>query len=344
MDRKLFVIFGIFILAFASFVSADVISVNSGGGNSVIINPTKLIEGFFFQSNEEPMDPNPVLISENGRNETTADLLCGFDVLDVDSDFLNVSVNWIKDGASQFILEYNNIVNGTDYDSRLLMNNLTLGDVWKCSVRYYDGIDYSNWVDSNELEIIDITAPNITIISPEPINYSTVEVPFNVTINENVSLCYYDLDFKGNISMNMLNSTYFWEQDDTIGPGDHDVYFYCRDPSGNWGMNFTNFTVLEEAAIAIILSDDLLEQVRWNVVTLPINDLGAIGNNFDEATNYFMNISATNTLVDIYVRADGDLLTEGLDRIGLGNETFAISFNDSTVSNGYRLYSYRGWS
>jgi hypothetical protein len=145
-------------------------------------------------------------------------------------------------------------------------------------------------------------------------------------------MCFYDLDYEGNVSMNELNDSYFWSEP-SLGPGFHEVWFYCNDTSGNWGMNYTNFTIENEAAIAILLSEELMQQVRWNVLSLPIDDLDAIGNNGPNETDYYVNISATNTLVDLYVKADGDLFNSGGDSIGLRNETFGVSLNDSTVSN-----------
>jgi len=283
--------------------------------------------------NEAPFDPNPILISEDGSNETTSDLLCSFDIIDPDSDFLNITINWSLNSSDILINNILNIANNTNYEDRLLQGNLTVGDVWECEVEYYDGVDYSNWGTSNNVTIIDVTAPNITIISPLPINYSTLDIDFNLTINENVSLCYYDLDNVGNITMTSLNLTYYYTNNASIGPGPHDVTFWCQDFSLNWGMNQTNFTVNNDAAIAVSMSDNLSDFIRWNVVTLPVNDLDAIGNNLNGSTLYYINISATNTLVDMYVKADGNLFTADLDEIGLGNETYAVSTNDSTVSN-----------
>jgi hypothetical protein len=335
MDRRVIILIGILFLA--GLVSADVISINSGGGTGIIINPAQIVEGFFFQANEAPTAPNPILVSVDGRNETTADLRCYFDVLDADGDNINVSVKWYKGAVEQLYFNYSNIVNGTLYNATLDQGNLTLGDVWMCSVRYYDGIEYTSWVDSNNLTIIDITAPAVFIISPESMNYSQLNFTYNVSMNEAGSDCFYDLDFAGNLSMDQLNSMDFGYNDSLLGPGYHDIIFYCNDTSGNWGMNSTNFTVDNEAAIAILLSSNLSQYVKWNIVTLPIDDLDAEGNNLNASTSYYINISATNTLVDVYVKADGDLNTAADDVLGLGNETYAVSTSDSTVEGAPRV-------
>ncbi len=284
--------------------------------------------------NDAPIDPEPILVSLDGSNESDVDLNCSSFVYDPDSNSLDVSVRWYKDDILNLTLNYGPYSNASLFYSILDSGNLTLGDVWKCEVRLDDGEDYSNWVESNNLTIIDVTDPIVYIISPEPINYSYLNISFNVSIveNENVSMCFYNLDDEGNVTMNELNDSYFWYEP-TLGPGYHEVWFYCNDTSGNWGSNYTNFTIDNEAAIAILLSPLLLQQVRWDVLSLPIDDLDAVGNNENNVTDYFVNISATNTLVDLYVRADDDLFNAGLDVIGLGNETFAVSNNNSYVND-----------
>jgi hypothetical protein len=299
----------------------------SDDGLTVLSNPLTII-------NNNPGTPLLSLVSEDGGNETDSDLICNVDIFDSEDSNLNVTLRWFKDNVQEFEYQFdNNYANGSSIDYRLLQGNLSVGDVWRCEARSYDGLGYSDSGVSNDLTIIDTTPPLITIISPEETNYSTIDILFNVSVNENASQCVYSLDYGANVSMTSINSTYFWYQDYTIGPGPHDLYVYCEDLSGNWNYSFVNFTVENDAAISIFLSDDLSWAVRWNLVTLPADDLPAIGNNGPNATGYFINISAVNTLVDIYVRADGDLSTVSLDTIGLGNETFGFSLNDSTVSN-----------
>ena len=295
-------------------------------GNTVLSNTLQIV-------NRAPEDPVLNLYSLDGSNETSSDLICNVSILDLDDSFLNMSLIWYRDNVSYLSYNYNNnYANGSEVSFVLGKGNLTTGDEWICSARVYDGASYSAWVNSSMLKIIDNTAPNITIISPEPINYTNLNVTYNISINEDVDVCFYDLDNLGNVSMVSVNSTYFWYNDTNLGPGQHDIWFYCNDTSGNWGSNYTNFTIDNEAAIAILLSDNLSVAVRWNVVNLPVDDLGAIGNNDNLSTDYYVNVSATNTLVDLYVRANGDLQTVGLDILGLGNETFGVSLNDSTVS------------
>ena len=322
------------VLTFGVFTSADVISVNSGGGKGIVVTPGAGIEGFFFAFNRGPSNPAPFLVSLNGRNESDTDLNCSYTVTDPDSSTLNSTVKWYKNSIYQFSVNENNLPNETHVNSLLNNGNLTLGDTWMCSVSVSDRYNSTQYIDSNNLTIIDITKPNITIISPESKFYSTIYIDFNISVieNENISQCQYSLDYNPNVTMTRVNDSYFWDAPTTIGPGSHDLDYYCNDTSGNWGHNSTNFTVSNSAAIAVLLSDSLADEVRWNVTYLPANKLDAIGNNLNSSTSYYINISATNTLVDLYVKADGDLQTAALDTLGLGNETYTHSSNDSTLT------------
>ena len=283
-----------------------------------------------------PNDPTNVnLVSVDGTNQSNSNLNCSYYLSDIDSSNLDAQIRWYKNGLLSLTQGVNNIVNGTSNYSVLGSGNLTLGDTWYCSVRSYDGSKYSNWVNSNNLTIIDITPPNVTIVSPQPTNYSTINIPFNVSVqdNEGVSSCQYSLDGLANASMTQINSTYYSDYP-SLGPGPHGVWFYCNDTSGNWGSNYTNFSIDNSAAIAISFSNNLSQYIKWNVVTLPAVKLDAEGNNLNGTTSYYVNISAVNTLVDLYVKANGDLTDAALDTIGLGNETYKVSLNDSTVTNG----------
>jgi len=288
-----------------------------------------------------PDDPTSVsLLSLNARNESDTNLNCSAFVSDPDNSDLTVYVNWIKDSVSQYNYSFASQSNGTTFSTTLDNNNLTLGDVWKCSVLSSDESSNSSWVDSNELTITDITAPNITILSPNSsLNYTSLEVDFNISIqeNENISMCFYSLNQTTNVTMTEINDSFFWYEPTNLIPGTHNVTFYCNDTTGNWGVNSTNFTILDEAAIAIQLSPALAWNVNWSLAYLPADDLNASGNNEDGPTEYYVNVSTENVNVDLYVKADGDLTTVGLDVLGLGNETYVVNITNNSVPDLNRL-------
>ncbi len=303
--------------------------------NDVFDDGITVLSNTLTIENAVPNNPEDVtLVSLNERNESDTDLNCSAFVSDSDDDDFTVDVRWYKDNISQFDQEFTSQNNATTFWTLLDNGNLTLGDFWICSVRIYDGADFSNWVNSSYLEIIDITSPNITIISPNSsMNYTTLDIDFNISIseNENVSWCGYNINETTNITMIRFNDSYFWYEPNNLIPGTHNVTFYCNDTSGNLGTNFTNFTILDEAAIAIQLSPSLAWNVNWSLEYLPVDDLHAVGNNELNETDYWVNISATNVNVDLYVRADGDLLNDALDALGLGNETFCVNITNSSV-------------
>jgi len=100
-----------FFLFLISFASADVISINSGGSNEVIINPNQYIEGFFSQipSGEEVPQGGGGGISPIFKrlNETvcfkTYDYLLDYgtdytkiSILQKNLEDINISVNYVK--------------------------------------------------------------------------------------------------------------------------------------------------------------------------------------------------------------------------------------------------------
>ena len=309
--------------------------------NDVFDDGTTVLSNNLTIVDASPDDPTSVtLLSLNARNESDTDLNCSAFVSDIDNSDLTVYVNWLKDDISQYNYSFASQTNGTTFSTTLDNNNLTLTDVWKCSVLSSDGNSNSSWIDSNELTIIDITSPNITIISPNSsMNYTTLEINFNISIqeNENISQCFYSLNDTANVTMTELNNSYFWYAPDNLIPGTHNVTFYCNDTSNNWGINQTNFTILDEAAISISLSPSLAWNVNWTLAYLPTDDLDATGNNEDGATEYYINVSTENVGVDLYVKADDNLTTAGLDVLVLGNETYVVNKTNNTVPDLNRL-------
>ena len=388
--------------------------------------------GFFYGagSNYMPTTPTPEINSTDGTNTTASDLNC-FDVItDPESGKLNVTVRWYNNDVLKLTIDFNeSYSSGASFNSVLADGNTSFGDVWKCSLRLFDGAEYSAWGNSSDLTIIDTTnpdvtigkndsqvefnsesininwtatdedtldtiifnvtfpnktilyssssssgeidlspsdlivlgtyeinlwandtagnsnstsdsffvndtiAPSIEIISPLNQSYSSLNITFNVSLNEEGSWCGYSLDDAGNLTMTKLNATYFWEQNNSMTPGSHRVVFTCNDTNNNFNSTEINFSISDDAAISIEFSSALSQIVNWTLDSLPATNLPANGNNDDWVTGYHVNISATNTLVDLYVRADGNLETVSADILGLGNETYSFNITDNTLVN-----------
>lgn len=119
----------------------------------------------YIASNNAPDDPSPNLVSVDGTNQSVSDLNCSAVINDSDGDALNVSVRWFKNNVFDFFLDYNNsYLSGAFFSSILDSGNTSEGENWSCSLRLFDGSDYSDWINSSKLfiesaPIIDDTYP-----------------------------------------------------------------------------------------------------------------------------------------------------------------------------------------
>lgn len=94
-----------------------------------------------------------------------------------------------------------------------------------------------------------------------------------------------------------------------------------------------------EVAISISLSPILSQQINWNLASLPVYNQSADGNNdgSEGVTDYYVNISVIGGTADLYLKANGDLITPGLDVLGLGNETFSFNSTNSSVPSAQKF-------
>lgn len=118
-------------------------------------------------ANNAPNNPSPSLFSIDGTNKTTSDLNCSAIISDPDSgDLLNVSIKWYKNDVLDLTIDYNNSYsNATLFNAILDSGNTTKAENWICGMRLYDGTDYSSWVNSSNLTILN-AAPTISLTSP----------------------------------------------------------------------------------------------------------------------------------------------------------------------------------
>jgi len=118
---------------------------------------------FTYKINTPPIDPTPIIGSVSGNNYTTEDLYCNDTIGDPDGDSINVSIRWYKNGILDQTIDYNNsYVNNSEFSATLDSTNTNIGDNWSCSMRFYDGVDYSAWGSSVNLTVLDsMCSPNI---------------------------------------------------------------------------------------------------------------------------------------------------------------------------------------
>lgn len=89
--------------------------------------------------------------------------------------------------------------------------------------------------------VLDVTPPNISIVSPENKTYAQTEIPLNFTVDEAVLWMAYSIDDNANVTIsgNMTLSG--------LAGGSHSLTVYARDHAGNTGASDTVcFTVEDE--------------------------------------------------------------------------------------------------
>ncbi|GEM_PF-1395097 len=149
------------------------------------INNTEQIE-FTVNTGNAPNNPIVNINSTDGSNKTLQDLWCRATISDPDSNSLNVSVEWYKENSYQFRFDYNNSYDsGTLFNASLHNTNTTKGDNWSCGIRLHDGSDYSSWVNSSKLTILN-TAPEIITVYNQSLA---------VTINEGPDPSFAEINF-----------------------------------------------------------------------------------------------------------------------------------------------------
>ena len=140
---------------------------------------------FGVSGNAAPSDPVVLLNSTDGSNKTLQDLNCLATIIDDNGDAMNVSVRWYKGGGLNLTVNYSNQANGTAFVGVLGFGNTTKGDVWKCGMLLYDGSEYSSWVNSSNLVILN-SAPTVSLSSPADGSSTTDRTPsFSWTSNDN---------------------------------------------------------------------------------------------------------------------------------------------------------------
>jgi len=317
----------------------------------------------YITTNTAPTDPTPILVSVDSSNSSLSDLNCSSVIIDVDDTKLNVSVNWFKNGALNFTADYNNSYATTTLFSAILnSSNLSSGDVWICGMRVYDGIDYSNWVNSSGVTIVFPTVDLDLIYPIGNINVSQNEF-FNVTLNVtcrtgdcgtiNVSLFgnyslvnttegavpfYTNATQNPNTTMSLIRNQSqlmnFWLNATGEVDSIFDFFAYLNMTLNTSISNITeswNVTIIQPIAIAIDLSDKLTSQINWTLLSLPVYNQSAEGNNGTEVSEYYVNISVTGGTADLYVKANDNLMTSGGDVLLLGNETYSYNSTNSSV-------------
>jgi hypothetical protein len=234
-----------------SLNDTSVFSINSTTG--LIENITSLINGGFFVYN--------LTINDSLGNLNWTVFTINITKVHYPMIFLGNPVYTFNTSNSSVIFEFR-VVGNTTIDTIQIFGDWN--GTWMANYTNYTNLSYSsgdwlnitveginegnyNWsVYANESDgnftwsinktfTVDLTAPTITVVSPEDnSDYTENDVDFSLITNE-PSICYYDLDIgEGNVSMsaNATNNG-FTGTENNLENGDYDPIFYCFDYAGN---------------------------------------------------------------------------------------------------------------
>jgi parallel beta-helix repeat protein len=218
--------------------------------------------------NTPPNNPVVNINSTNGYNLSNDDLNCFANITDPDGDNMNISLRWYRDNSIDLSLDYNNYANGTSFTSTLNSGNTTKGDSWICSMRLFDGEEYSEWVNSTTLVVLNTPPSTVNLITPENNNDTVFEVKplFNwsdatdddedtITYNYMISMSEEFSSHMQNIT-NIENSSYAWNNNDLA----FDTPYYWRvrafdgEEYGEWSST-SNFTIQSQVIITLLQPD-----------------------------------------------------------------------------------------
>jgi hypothetical protein len=200
---------------------------------------------------------------------------------------------------------------------------------------------------------IDTFIPQIIIVSPLNQSYNVSRVEFNISSNENLSLCKITLnDWKTNYTMTAFNSSYFNYNNNSIGDSSYTARFYCEDLASNINNTEAVTFVVDafgpNATLIIPLNGTYLNNRTQNL-TVNISDIIGVKNvtlYVYNSTNELVNstsrnVSGTNAVFGIVYEFLYDGIFNWFYRVfDLAGNTFATQNNTITVDTIFPALDY----
>ena len=187
-------------------------------------------QDYYLASNVEIIDdvtaPQLVLVLPENKTYTNRTFI----PLNFTTDASNNTIWYTLNGENETVVTSNTTFNVSDdgtYCITLYVND-SLNNINQ-STRYFS---------------VDTVAPVLTILSPlEDEVVPTNMVWFNISLNEVGNVSLFSVDGMGNNTMQMLNSTYFFNSS-LLTEGYHNVSFYVNDTVGWTNSSSINFSVM----------------------------------------------------------------------------------------------------
>ncbi|MBD3312682.1 hypothetical protein GF352_04490 [archaeon] len=113
---------------------------------------------------------------------------------------------------------------------------------------------------------IDLLPPEINVLSPEPKNYSTNNIWFNMSLNELVNISTISIDNGSPFNLTKLNSTHYYNNS-LISEGTHQALFNAADIVNNTNSTIINFLVSIKPVINNLAINKLILPGELNNIT-----------------------------------------------------------------------------
>jgi len=240
------------------------------GNYTVIVNATDLANNNLtihkkFRINAPPTTSLAEITSSDLLNRSNGTITGSYTYSDSDYDSeSSYQTRW-----------YNNSIHITTLDNVLTVGklNLTKGQNWTFSVRTYDGYDYSTWINSTNITIIN-SAPEIpTIYYPVNgenysnilyINYSSADndndaITYNIYINNTLNITTTTNVTTWNASDGYYNLTVSATDNTDSSSNSSVIYFRLDSTKPSWSLNQTNATLMRingNATFNITITDN----------------------------------------------------------------------------------------
>lgn len=299
----------------------------------------------FFNAIDLQQDTNPPIISSESRYP------------EIVHNNLNVSINasitdeegnletiWASGNWSGSWENYTNLIlNGNEYSYIILSDYLENQQIvgW----RYYANDSFGNLGigDLQTFQVQNRPPSPVELMSPsnesklgtqkpsfnwtEAIDLDGDEITYNLIISNNSEFSEIVLEKKG-----LIESNYALLEEESLEDKTH--YYWKVYSNDSYSLNVSEIWEFEidiGSAIAISFSEELSKGIEWTVYSLPLSNYSADGNNETGVTEYDIMIYSEGIGVDLYIKAEGDLISEGLDILGLGNMTYSFSTTNPEV-------------
>ncbi|MBR9706260.1 hypothetical protein GOV14_04445 [Candidatus Pacearchaeota archaeon] len=207
--------------SYATSIGSANLSATNSYAYSVINNQTVYAQVYIDWYNYGPDTPTATINSSLGTNKTLQGLYCkAASINDPEGSSATASVRWYKNGVLDNTQNPSTVYSdGANIAIMLDSDNTTRTENWSCSMRLYDGTNYSSWSSQSENLTIENTLPTVTLSTPSDDTASTDRTPtFTWTSDDDDSGDVAGLTYELNLTSNpsSLCSDNNWKGSDTV--------------------------------------------------------------------------------------------------------------------------------